>query len=131
MRPAAASCITPSVYLPPSSGCIPSCSAPTTLPRRMAGSTLTPSIREHRTSSAAIVWSNDSARLARPAITTTGPDASWAATSASASSWLIAATWVPGSYSTERHASADRPLRLGASSTIRFLPRVAASRMRR
>ena len=66
------------VEIRPGRGRIPSCSAPTTLPRRSAGSTLTSAGRASSSNTARSVAAADadSARLARPATITTSARAS-------------------------------------------------------
>ena len=95
--PSAAACSAPRVSSPPAPGRIPTCRAPTELPRRNAGSTFVPGVAAKSWCNACTLAVMVSARLARPKTTTTLPFANCAATSLSASASLTTATCEPGS----------------------------------
>ena len=124
----------PAASRPPARGRRPSCSAPTMLPRRSAGSTLTSGCTAATTSytarRVAAAESVDSARLARPATMTTGPMRSWSTTSGSVRAAAAAAA-PPDSTRIERQANGDNPVATGDSSISFVFLRTALSRSRR
>ena len=95
ISPAAAAARMPAASRPPGRGRSPSCSAPTTLPRRSAGSTArsgcTAATASYTARNVAAADSVDSARFARPAMMTTGPLRNWSTTSGSDSAAVAAA----------------------------------------
>ena len=94
----------------PLRGASPSDNAPRTFPRRKTGNTLAAGATERTALRASIVCDADSARFARPATTTTGPDASCAAISACTRSAGMAPAAVPDSARIDFHAYFVRPV---------------------
>ena len=122
MLPAAAALRIPVASDPVGCGRRPSCSAPTTLPRRRAGRTLTSGwiARDLLEDGAQRRGGDapDSARFGRPATTTTGPARSWSWIAGSSSAAAAAAA-PPASMRMLRHALRLRPVAVGDSSMRR------------